>query len=147
MSIALVRDLFSRVSGLSAHHAGLRYTGDTNQQKLDFDGVDKSGKPFHIESPPFNGDPNLAAETLAKQTIEFGYWRPNVSKASSLAARIADTKKRFEAEQDKIAARLDAFDHKSPDVIARASSIVEGQHSEIDTLDAELRQLSNLNEH
>jgi len=60
------------------------------------------------------------------------------------AQRIKYARAKLEAEADKINARLDDLDKKAPAAFANANSVVDSQHADVDGMDAEIRQLSNL---
>lgn len=47
-------------------------------------------------------------------------------------------------EADKLAAKLDGLDQKAPESFARAHQVIEQHSADIDAMDGELRQLSNL---
>ena len=67
-----------------------------------------------------------------------------MSKLQNLADRIRDTKKRLDDEADKLAARLDGLDKLAPDALGRAHTFIEQQQADVDSIEATLRQLSNL---
>ena len=137
MSIVTVREAFRRASGLATRNAAMSYVG--NAQVLEFDGIDAHGHRFHVESAPTLEDPHQAATRLG-HTAKIRF----MNKPSSLAQRIAETKKRHDAEADAIAKRLDELDSKAPAAFAHAQSIVNSQHDDIDAMEAELKQLTNL---
>lgn len=69
---------------------------------------------------------------------------PHMGKLQSLAQRIAQTKQNLEAQADKLSPKLDAIDQRAPDVFAHAQSVIGQQSADIDAMESELNQLSNL---
>ncbi len=69
-----------------------------------------------------------------------------MGKLQEAAARIKAKKLELEGEADKILARLSEIDNKQPEVFDRANKIVSQHHADLDAMDNELRQLSNLGE-
>lgn len=67
-----------------------------------------------------------------------------MGKLHLVAQRIGDTRKRLDAEADKLAAKLDSLDAKAPEAFSRADAIIASQNADIDNMESELRQLSNL---
>ena len=67
-----------------------------------------------------------------------------MGKMHEAALRIKAKKAELEAEADKILSRLDGLDAKSPEIFDRAGKIIAAQSADIDAMDSELRQLSNL---
>ena len=69
---------------------------------------------------------------------------PRMGKLHEAALRIKAKKAELEAEADKILKRLDGLDAKSPDVFDKAGRAISAQNADLDAMDTELRQLSNL---
>ncbi len=67
-----------------------------------------------------------------------------MGKLQEVAQRIADTRKKLEAEADKLAGKLDGLDAKAPAAFERGNAIIDQHGADIDAMDSELRQLSNL---
>jgi hypothetical protein len=65
-------------------------------------------------------------------------------KLHSIAQRIAATKKSLDNQADQLAARLDDLDKKAPDAFKSANALIDQHNTDIDAMEAELRQLSNL---
>ncbi len=70
--------------------------------------------------------------------------KPRMGKLQEVAQRIAATQKRMNDEADKLASRLNEMDGKIPAAFERGHAIVNQGHADIDAMEAELRQLSNL---
>ena len=68
----------------------------------------------------------------------------SMGKLHQVAQRIASTKKTLEAQADKLALRLDELDKKGPDAFGNANAILDQHHADLDAMESELRQLSNL---
>lgn len=68
----------------------------------------------------------------------------SMGKLHQVAQRIADTKKKLEAEADKLNEKLDGLDAKAPDAFAKGHAIIEQHNADVDAMESELRQLSNL---
>jgi hypothetical protein len=67
-----------------------------------------------------------------------------MGKLHDVAQRVAQTRQRLSDEADKIAARLDQIDQKAPNAFANAHSILDQHNSDLDAMETELRQLSNI---
>jgi hypothetical protein len=145
MSIELVRDAFSKASGLTVRHAALTYVG--NAQLLEFDGIDGYGKEFKFQLGPFYGDPQGYAQTQGaiykNRILDKVEQAVMPSKAKAISDRLADARRQLDAELDSVGAKIDAYDAKKPQVLARVHSSIAGLHSEVDGLDADLKLLSN----
>ena len=83
---------------------------------------------------------HLKADIKAIQTHR------TMGKLQEAAARIKAKKLELEGEADKILARLSDIDKKGPTIFDRANKIVDGHNADLDAMDNELRQLSNLGE-
>lgn len=87
-------------------------------------------------------------ETTADRLTEIRIVREQVrhpmGKLHEVAERIKRTKASLESEADKLMAKLDGVDKKAPDAFSRGHAVIDQQSSDIDTMDAELRQLSNI---
>lgn len=67
-----------------------------------------------------------------------------MSKLTSVADRIRDTKKRLEDKADALNRQLDGTDKLEVEAFARASQFLDMQAAEVDEIDKTIRQLSNL---
>ena len=67
-----------------------------------------------------------------------------MGKLTSVAQRIAEAKAKMDAEADKLADKLDVLNAKAPDAFSRAHGIIDSSNADLDGMDADLRQLSNL---
>ena len=67
-----------------------------------------------------------------------------MGKLQAVAQRIRQTKLGLELEADRLAAKLDELDKKAPAAFERGHSIISQHNADVDAMDAELRQLSNL---
>lgn len=83
---------------------------------------------------------------ILKPTIKAIQTHRTMGKLQEAAARIKAKKLELEGEADKILGRLSEIDAKQPDVFDRANKIVSQHHADLDAMDSELRQLSNLGE-
>ena len=81
-----------------------------------------------------------SATVIAKALVR----KSNMSKLSEVAQRIAAVKKRLSDEADDLMSKLDGIEQKEASAIEGAQSLVNSQASDIDALDAEIRQISNL---
>ena len=81
-----------------------------------------------------------SAQVIAKAIIQ----GQSMGKLHEVAERIKRTKASLESEADKLMAKLDGVDKKAPDAFSRGHAVIDQQSSDIDTMDAELRQLSNI---
>lgn len=66
-----------------------------------------------------------------------------MGKLSEIGQRMAKAKAMVAAEADKLAAKIDAFEHKVPETFANANKILDQHSADIDAMDSELRQLTN----
>ena len=140
-------DLFRKVSGTKPTHCAIR-----SDYSLEFDGLRDDGSKYHIEGLPAPGRLEIETQNLAMVVksggiealeVEINYGE-QMSKAKTIADRIKEARKQFDIDLDGIAAKVDAFEAKKPEVVARAEGVVSDLNSEADGLDSELRQLSNL---
>ena len=67
-----------------------------------------------------------------------------MGKLQAVAQRIRQTKTNLEAEADKLAGKLDELDKKAPAAFERGHTIIAQHNADVDAMDSELRQLSNL---
>jgi len=67
-----------------------------------------------------------------------------MGKLQSVAERIRDTKRRLEGEADNLAKKLDALEAKAPAAFDRGHQVLDQHNADLDAMDSELRQLSNL---
>lgn len=81
-----------------------------------------------------------SAQVIARAIID----GRKMGKLSAVAQRISDTRRKLDDEADRLANRLDGLDKKAPEAFAVAHSVVDSQHADLDGMEAELRQLSNL---
>lgn len=86
------------------------------------------------------------AEAEIKPRITAIQTHRTMGKLQEAAHRIAAKKKELEGEADKILNRLTDIDKKGPAIFDRANKIVDGHNADLDAMDLELRQLSNLGE-
>lgn len=142
----LVR-LFNRYSGLKATSCNLGSDGS-----IKFSGFNRDGSWFEIQSA--GGDYEQETRRLAilqkskvmeaiGEAINYGQPMTKPSKAKSISDRIAEAKRKFNAELDVIAGKIGEFEAKVPEVMHRVGESIKDMHSEVDTLDNDLRQLSN----
>lgn len=67
-----------------------------------------------------------------------------MGKLQEVAQRIAKTKQTLEAEADKLLTRLDGIDRQAPEAFARSNAILDQHKTDLDSMESELRQLSNV---
>src|SRR5690242_13305131 len=91
-----------------------------------------------------NGLKNAIPVIQSYADIARGIQDLKMGKLASVAQRIAETRKKLESEADKLAGRLDDMDKKAPEAFNRAHTILDSHNADIDDMDAELRQLSNI---
>ena len=139
MSIELVRDAFAYASGFMVAEARMHNVGNANM--LEFSGIDTTGNSFHYLSDPFYGDPTNMARSMG---LTEKHKTRIMGKPTSLAQRIAQTKKHIEDQSDALALKLDALDKKIPEAFGHADHVISQHSGEVDAMDAEMRQLSNL---
>jgi uncharacterized phage infection (PIP) family protein YhgE len=84
------------------------------------------------------------AKKLEEDIPKLGMIVPKMGKLQSVAQRIAATKQSLEAEADKLAGRLDEIDKKAPQAFQRGHDILSQHNADLDAMESELRQLSNL---
>jgi methyl-accepting chemotaxis protein len=87
---------------------------------------------------------NDTSRVQSAQVIAKALNGKRMGKLHDVAQRVAQTRQRLSDEADKIAARLDQIDQKAPNAFANAHSILDQHNADIDAMEAELRQLSNL---
>ena len=85
-------------------------------------------------------------EEVLKPTIKAIQTHRTMGKLQEAAQRIKAKKLELENEADKILGRLSDIDKKGPTIFDRANKIVDGHNADLDAMDNELRQLSNLGE-
>src|SRR5512139_4023254 len=68
----------------------------------------------------------------------------NMGKLQSVAQRIADVKKQLEDEADKLATKVEGLVAKAPAAFDRGHAILDQHSADVDAMESELRQLSNL---
>lgn len=78
---------------------------------------------------------------LCSDHIKVEYY---MGKLAAVAQRIGETRKKLESEADRLALRLDDMDKKAPAAFDRAHSIIDQHNTDLDSMESELRQLSNL---
>ncbi len=71
------------------------------------------------------------------------YKRP-MGKLQEVAQRIAATQKKLNEEADRLSGRLDEVDKKAPAAFERGHQILTQHNADLDAMENELRQLSNL---
>lgn len=67
-----------------------------------------------------------------------------MGKLHEVALRIAETRKSLEGEADKLSTRLDDLSKKAPAAFGHANALLDSHNADIDAMESELRQLSNL---
>ena len=63
---------------------------------------------------------------------------------AEVAVRAGEAKKRHQVRADGYAAKLDGIEQREPEAFARADAVMDALSVDLDTMDTELRQLSNL---
>jgi hypothetical protein len=81
-----------------------------------------------------------SAQVIAKAIVQ----GQRMGKLQEIALRIAKTKESLDAEADKLSARLDEIDRKAPEAFTRGKAVIDQHSADLDAMEAELRQLSNV---
>ena len=92
------------------------------------------------------GKPELSnSQQRLAQDIKSGLrkYQP-MGKLQEVALRIKQTKAHLESEADKLLTRLDGIDKKAPSAFDRGNAILDQHNTDLDAMDSELRQLSNI---
>jgi adenine-specific DNA methylase len=123
--------IFERTSGLKTNHCAIRA-----DDILEFDGPG-----FHLES-----DPIPAHRDLERHTKELAskVRRNRMAKPSEASRRLTEFKNRIEGKTDALLAKLDGAEKKVDPAFDRANEVLDAHSAEVDAMESELRQLSNI---
>ncbi len=69
-----------------------------------------------------------------------------MGKLHLVAQRTKELKTKLDAEGDKMLAKLDSIDAAAPAAFANAHAVIDSQKSDIENMESELKQISNLPE-
>ena len=110
------------------------------------DAVHYTRNGIELEWRELAGKPELAtSQQRLAQDIKLGLrkYQP-MGKLQEVALRIKQTKAHLEFEADKLLTRLDGIDQKAPSAFDRGNAILDQHNTDLDAMDSELRQLSNI---
>ncbi len=100
---------------------------------------------FEVPTIPLPPNPGIDRTMRSSRKLDRFLTREiNNMKLSSVADRIRATKERLDKEADALAARLDEIDARAPGAFDRAHAFLDQQKTEVDSIEATLRQLSNI---
>ena len=150
---ALLRT-FARASGLRTHHTAITWL-DGKYKRIEFDGIDRFGNTFHTVSGGIKSSALFRAATLLGQEQRlksvrqftkqvFPESKSPMAKPSEFSRRYTEFAKNVEKRTDELLARLDAATKKAPDAFGRANALLDQNDAEMDAMESELGQLSNL---